>query len=664
MNKNLYLLCLLIIACFPLSGQQIVPTPDDMYADAGEFMYSGDYRDALEILLTLHARDYQTANINYLIGECYLNIQGQKTKAIRYLKEAIPNISANYSGKNLQEVFAPEKSLLYMGIACRLDYDFDNALHFFNKYILTIDDSDRQNVRSAEYHIERCNNARELMASPAKLSIDTLEINLSNHFFCFNPLVTADEKTIVFMDQLKFYDAVMTSQKNGTVWSAPLNLTPLIKSDGDHFVTGISSDGNKLLLTLYDPYQSGEIFSTEMKDGEWSTMQKLNSPVNSVFNESHASFSPDATVLYFTSDRKGGYGGTDIYKTVKNEKNEWGKPVNLGPLINSPYNEESPFVSSDGSNLFFSSQGHYNMGGFDIFCSSQDEKGNWLPPVNVGYPLNTTDDDLFFFPAGKGKTGYQSRFTGNSGNAGLIRFEISSFGHPARFIINGKMQLISEPGFNPESISVVFIERNELDTLAIKTLNIDGTFRQKLPSGLYKIDFNHNNKLLLSKDIEIPEYFPHNNLAFNDILSIPSEKISDTLYMKDILFRFNTSKPEEQYTDDIDKIAALLHQYPDITVKINGYADAIGGEQYNMKLSMNRANSIKEILESRMEKSLRVFTVAHGESNPVAINSNKDGSDNPEGRHYNRRVEIQFENLPDTLHVIHVIEIPQGLKLD
>jgi outer membrane protein OmpA-like peptidoglycan-associated protein len=134
------------------------------------------------------------------------------------------------------------------------------------------------------------------------------------------------------------------------------------------------------------------------------------------------------------------------------------------------------------------------------------------------------------------------------------------------------------------------------------------------------------------------------------------------VYLNDILFEFNTSNPEQESMDDIDKVASILYKYPEATIRINGYADAIGSEKYNLKLSLQRANRIKEVIESRIEKTLRIITVPHGESDPVAVNMNADGSDNPEGRHYNRRVEIQFEGLPGTIHVIRVTGVPVALR--
>lgn len=623
-------------------------------------MYAGDYYDALEVLLSLEKKGFQTSNIRFLIGECYLNIPGLKSRSVHYLKEAVSNISVNYNGTTVQEEYAPPKALLYMGIACRLNNDFDSAIHYFNEYLRHVGDSDTELPRLVQYHIERCNFAREMMAAPAQIKVDTPAFSVAS-VSSYNPLLTPDEKELFYMERLKFYNAVMISQKNGNVWSSSRNLTPHVRSDGDHNVTGISADGKTLLFTFYDPYNSGDIYASEFINGEWTPMYKMEQ-INTVFNETHASFGPDGKEIYFTSDRKGGYGGTDIYKIVKNEQGGWGRPVNLGPLINTPYNEETPFVSADGTRLFFSSQGHYNMGGYDIFCSSSDSGGNWLPPVNVGYPLNTTDDDIFFFPVSGGNAGYMARFTENSFNSGLIRYQLRSFSRPERFMVNGKIDVNADEGFDPSVISVRFIENMVKDTVSVTNLNQDGTFRQKLASGSYKIEFADSENTLLSKALDIPNYFPHNNLIINDAISVAKQKSSDTVYLNDILFGFNAIAPGEESATHIETIVDLIRKYPEVKIKISGYTDAIGSELFNMKLSQKRAESVKEILEKRVEKSLKIFTVPCGESNPVARNKNADGTDNPEGRRYNRRVEIHLEDLPDTMHIIRVNIVPDNLR--
>ncbi|HLO57832.1 MAG TPA: OmpA family protein [Bacteroidales bacterium] len=663
MNRIYTILLLVFLVPFSVEAQKIVPNPDDLYSDATEFIISGDYNEALYIFLSLHDKGYKTANICYKIGECYLNIAGAKTKALPWLEKAIQNHSDRYKGTSLQEEYAPSKALLYMGIACRLNYDFDRAIRYFNDYLNTLDDTDADNRKLVEYHIERCLNARELIASPALFNTDTLPDVINTVYSNFNPLVSTGENKLFYMNQLKFYDAVMLAGKINGTWNEPDNLTPKIQSDGDHYLTGLSADGTTLLLTAYDPYKSGEIYITRQTGEEWTALQKVEGNVNTVFNETHASLSPDGKTLYFTSDRKGGYGGLDIYISTADADGKWQEPRNLGPLINTAYNEESPFVSSDGSKLYFSSQGHYNMGGYDVFVSSKDTHGKWLSPVNIGYPLNTTDDDMFYFPLDSGYVAYQSRFEGSSTQQDIVRLLVKAFGKPIRFLVGGKMDVIADSGFQAENISVSFLSKPRMDTLASVRLNPDGSFSQKVASGSYLVNFSDHSNILLSKNLSIPDNFPGNRLVLSDKISVPRlEKKCDTLYISDIRFGFDQSKPDKNSLSQLDSLIYVMSRYPQCNLEIIGYTDAIGGDAYNLKLSKNRAGNIKDYMLTRIA-SQRIMVNGYGESNAVAPNNHADGSDFPEARQFNRRAELILLNLPDSVCITKLIDIPSELRL-
>ncbi len=238
-------LILFLVILYPGSilCQKIVPTPQDLFSEANEYILAGDYQEALPVFLNLEAKGYSGAGISYKIGECYLNGKGLKTRAIPYLKEASQNVSDSYAGSSPEEAVAPAKTLLYLGIAYRLNYDFDKAIASFNDYLHAIGPNDSAGRSLAKFHIDRCGNARELMAAPARFICDTLPDNINTDGSKFNPVITGDEKQIFYMDQLKFYDAVMHSTRSDSSWLDPENLTPAVHSDGDHLVTGISADG-------------------------------------------------------------------------------------------------------------------------------------------------------------------------------------------------------------------------------------------------------------------------------------------------------------------------------------------------------------------------------------------------------------------------------------
>ncbi len=644
-------------------GQKIVPSPEDMFVEAVEYMLAEEYQEALPVLLDLQERGFRGANISYRIGECYVNLRGQKTEAIPFLKEATEKISRSYSGNDLAEGTAPNRSLLLLGIAYRVNYDFDNAVLSFNAYLETLDEDDTDNRAVAMFHIERCRNARELIASPARIYPDTLPDLINTAFSNYNPVVTPDEKQLFYMDQLKFYDALMNSVKPDTAWQVPENLTPRIKSDGDHILTGLSPDGRVMLLTAYDPYMSGDIFIAEHIGREWTGIQKLDGNINTRFNETHASFSPDGQTIYFTSDRKGGFGGLDIYRSIKKELGNWGAAENLGPVINSTLNEESPFMTGDGKSLFFSSQGHYNMGGYDIFMSSMDDNGSWQSPVNPGYPLNTTDDDVFFFPLGSGTTGYTARITTNGARQDLVRYRIVAFGNPARFTVNGTVKQQTGVVQEPEDLSVFFVDNITLDTVYTAKVNREGTFGGKLPAGNFSVGFRGNDSVYLRRKLDIPVNFPQEALVMNVEVIINRPVTKEIFRIRDIRFGFDKSSLDGEATEYLDELAAFMAANSGVRLRVSGYADMRGGRDYNLNLSRLRAEAVASYLNHDNRFGGRISVKGFGEENPVAHNMNPDGSDNPRGRLYNRRVELEFESVPEKVAVIPVDDIPADLRI-
>ena len=237
----------------------------------------------------------------------------------------------------------------------------------------------------------------------------------------FNPLISADGKSFAYMVSLKFYDAVMFSRLVNGKWTPPVNITPELQSDGDFYISCLSADG-KLLFLSKDDHINSDIYVSSYDGNSWSKTVKLNKNINTKYWESHGFISEDGNQLIFASDRPGGFGGLDLYISHK-VNGDWGPAVNLGPEINTQFNEDRPFLINNGKTLFFSSQGHENMGGYDLFRSDLQSNGLWSKPKNLGYPINTPDDDIFFMPVGDGKSGYYSKYkeTGGFGKEDIYK---------------------------------------------------------------------------------------------------------------------------------------------------------------------------------------------------------------------------------------------------
>ncbi len=386
---------------------------EDMFLEAEYFFMKEDYQDALINYLQLHEKMPDNQNLDFRIGVCYLNTPGKKNLSVGYLEAASKNISAKHKEGTLSQVSAPYEALYELGKAYRINYMFDKAKDSFKKYLGTLLTDDRENVSFVNHEIAVCDMAQELMSEPVSFTDENTGEIFNDEKANFNPLISADGKSFAFMVSLKFYDAVMVSKLINGKWAPALNITPELQSDGDFYVSCLSANGKQLFLARDDNFNS-DIYVSSYNGTGWSKVVKLNKNINTKYWESHGFLSESGNQLIFASDRPGGFGGLDLY--ISNKINgEWGPAVNLGPEVNTEFNEDRPFLINQGKTLFFSSQGHENIGGYDLFRSELQSNGLWNNPANLGYPINTPDDNLFFMPSGDGKTGYYSVYKESGG---------------------------------------------------------------------------------------------------------------------------------------------------------------------------------------------------------------------------------------------------------
>jgi tetratricopeptide (TPR) repeat protein len=412
MSKKI--VCLLFATLFSINlFSQDIKNLQENFLEAEYFFLYEDYSDALPTYLQLYEKMPENANIAFRIGVCYLNIPAKKNLSVSYLETAAKNISAKHKDGTINQITAPYDALFELGNAYRVNYQFDKAKDAYMKYQETLLPDDTENIDFISHAIKVCDNAKSLIAKPVDFTLENMGNLFNDDKSNFNPVISSDGKSFAFMVSLKFYDAIMFSRLVNGKWSPPLNISPDLQSDGDLYISCLSSDGKLLFLSKDDNYNSDIYFSTF--DGtKWTKVVKLNKNINTKGWESHAFISDDGNYLVFASDRPGGLGGLDIYISKK-ENGDWGPATNIGPEINSPFNEDRPFLINNGKTLSFASQDHSNIGGYDIFRSEMQSNGLWSRPQNLGYPLNTPDDNIFFMPVGNGKTGYISVYKDSDG---------------------------------------------------------------------------------------------------------------------------------------------------------------------------------------------------------------------------------------------------------
>ncbi|GAB4381049.1 MAG: hypothetical protein Kow0075_12670 [Salibacteraceae bacterium] len=387
--------------------KQIEPTGDEARAD--RLFFNENYEAALEEYLLVLKKKPEDIKINYNIALCYLNSDFQKPEAIPYLEKVL--------------FYDEEAATVYflMGKAYQAAMKFDRAIYMFNKYIEYFGMGAEFSIEEAQLEIEYCENAYELMKFPVGCTYENLGPSINSPYPDYFPFVTIDERFMVFTTKRDDGSKVLP---DGTYAS---NIYYTYVEDGEYVdaipmpganndpaesevVIGMSNDGSKILLMRGLEGISGDIYEADFKDGKLQNIKALDEKINSPkYREIAATYGVDENTIYFVSDRPGGYGGTDIWVVKKLPTGAWGVPFNAGPDVNTYLDEDFPNISPDGKYMFFSSKGHFSMGGYDIFKAEWNPDSNrYVNPRNIGYPVNSVDDDMNYRLSKSGRYGYIS----------------------------------------------------------------------------------------------------------------------------------------------------------------------------------------------------------------------------------------------------------------
>ncbi|TFH37615.1 MAG: tetratricopeptide repeat protein, partial [Bacteroidia bacterium] len=481
-----YLTLFLFFLSISVTSGQTKSELREKFYEAEAFVLYEEWQEALpgyRELLQLFPDNY---NYKYRIGMCYLNMPGQKELALGYLQDAVQNINPSYKEGKFRETLAPYDAIYYLANAYLITNQLDKAVETFRSFYNGMDRA-IYDTTIVKLQIEACINAKQMMNIPLYMKEENLGENINDNFSAFNPVLSADESVMVFSKKLQYYTAPYFTRKINGEWTPPQPLIEQLLID-EGLSTGLSADGTELYIYKSDSYD-GNIYVSNYAEGRWSPAVKLNENINTNYWESHASVSADGKTLYFTSNRKGGYGGLDIYISKKDSSGSWGTAVNLGPEINTPYNEDTPFLDITNKTLFFSSRGHFSMGGHDIFYSSLMENGKWSTPVNMGSPVNTTDDDLFYSPVGEGFIAYQSKYEKDGyGEQDIYRLEVFSDRHPRIFNVRGVVTLSDLLNDFKDNVRVSALGKLDMDTIVVLYSDpATGEYEFEVPHGEYNI---------------------------------------------------------------------------------------------------------------------------------------------------------------------------------
>ena len=572
--KNKLVFIIIHILCILYSPADAQSTNlRELFLAAESYFLFEEFEEALPLYLRIHRQSPDNDNISFKIGVCYLNLPYEQDKSVSYLEKAIQNINPKYKENNFRETSAPPEALFFLGNAYRVNNMLKQSREAYSRFLEIIDKKvyDEELVQN---QIKAIEVAEVLMKRPGDLDIEILPGNINSRFSDKYPVVSGNEKHMIYVSRLQFYDAVLYTEKINGEWSAPRNIIPELGVDGDVFPTSLSWDGTELYVYRSDNF-IGNIYYSKRVGKNWTTLEKLNENINTKYWESHASLSKDGKSLYFTSNRINGYGGLDIYISQRLPNDNWGPAVNLGPTINSKYNEETPFITEDDNKLFFSSYGHYNMGGYDVFVSERQKDGTWSEPRNLGYPVNTTDDDLFFHPVKNGNIAYYSRYKEDGfGRHDIYRYTIYGPDNPRLFPITGSFDYSGE---KPDTSDVHITIMNAATKKRIVDINPfkDGVFRFNIPAGTYDMVVKSKDFRDHTQKIEVPVTTPHSGLIIpgkilltpvrTAVVTVSPDKlitISDTLLNvdsdKEVRLRFEAERGSKVIINVYNEIDSLI----------------------------------------------------------------------------------------------------------
>ncbi|MCC6690402.1 MAG: PD40 domain-containing protein [Bacteroidia bacterium] len=485
-----------------------------------------------------------------------------------------------------------------------------------------------------------------------KIVITNIGKEINSPYDEYAPIISADGSIMIFTSRRPFSEKEIKKEKEGkenvyssayknNKWQTANSLSTSINQPNRfNSAIAISNDGQHLLLYRDDANANGDIWESFLKGTDWSAPVKMPEPVNSPKHESSASISPDGNTIYFVSEREGGLGGRDIWYCTKDKKSGgWQKAQNIGAEINTKGNEEGVFIHPDGKTLYFSSTGHGGIGQYDIF-KSVFENGRWGKPLNLGEPITTPENDLFFVMAANGKIAYYSSsfHKDNAGKKDIYEItfipqkKIKAKG-PSLTLLKGTVtdSLTGKP--LEARIEIADNQKNERVS-EIKSNAATGNYLVSLPSGKnYNITVNADGYLFYSTNINITDTAAYKEIVRN--IKLNKIEVGNKVILNNIFFDYDKASLRPESYIELSNLYNLMSANPKLRIEISGHTDNKGSASYNKNLSGSRAQSVVSYLISKGVEVDRLNFAGYGFQFPIATN------DTDEGRQLNRRVEFK-----------------------
>ena len=643
------LLLLLLLAASTALAQPVGRKSDQKnnLKMAKEHLRFEEYQLALPHVKMLVEQDPGSAYYNFWMGKC-LYISYKKNQALPYL-EKVEKINPDV-----------DKEFNYWyGLTLHYNLLFDRAIGAYRK------DLERYTVGTAEYtfvnnRISQCMYAKKLSKKKEaeQVKIANMGPKINSSFSEHSPVISANDTVLLYTARrpeclgadpaTHFYDEdIYISYNRGGEWTEGVNIDRPVNATGHDATISLSADAKNLYL--YRHKKAGGLYVTRFNETkrQWDEPAAVERPLNSKYYEASICQSADSSILFFTSDRPGGFGGRDIYMVKAEGKNKWTEPINLGPTVNSPFDEDAPYFHPDGKTLYYSSNGPTSIGGFDIFVTemTSDSGFGWLPPLNMGAPVNTPDDDIYFVLSGTGKSGYYaSGMEGGQGEKDIYNISFPYYPYPRRFHVvelAGLIQDVQTLDTLQAWVKLVDIATNRvLDSVYTGSDSAKYYFILE-PERSYSLSVQADGyfpatERLITPRLNDEDIFLEKNMFLDKpVAKVPAPPAPVIPDFQNIYYDFDKDAIRDDAAAELDRLIDFLLANPAYKVEVLAHTDWYGTYNYNVDLSLRRSRNAKRYLVEHGIPASRIKTGHFSENQP--LDSNQDDM----GRQFNRRSEFR-----------------------
>jgi len=605
-----------------------------VYVEGKESYENLDYKTAEQQLKEALKYDDKFFEAYMMLGELYTNMN-------RFSEAA-----SNYQAAVRIDSIAYRPVYFRLANAELLTGDYANALIHYKTYLKNNGNSEKNRIIALK-NIKNCEFAIEAIKNPIQFNPVNLGDAINSSDDEYWPSITADGQTLMFTRQIysDYYPKAMgSSQEDFYIstwsdgkWQKAYNAGEPLNTKSNEGAQTLSSNGKYMYFTACDRaggLGSCDLYFSAFNDGNWSTPVNLKWPINTTAWESTPSISADGNVLYFSSNRPGGFGGKDIWYSRMKADGTWGIPVNMGKTINTEGNEMSPFIHFDGKTLYFASDGRPGMGGYDIYMSKMQDDSTWSEPKNLGYPINTYNDEMGLVIDVTGTTAYFSSNRDNGNGKDIFYFTLDESIRPDPVsYLKGKVSDKETGKLLKADYELINLSTNKVTVK--NTTDEAGNFLVCLPSGYnYGINVSKNGYLFYSENFMLEGKHPVME-PFIKRIALSQAKVGAKMLLANVFYEVDSWELKKESMQELNNLADLIFNDKDIVVEIGGYTDATGTDEYNLSLSEKRALSVVNYLISKGISSDRLKYKGYGNAFPVGDNVTS------EGRKLNRRTEAK-----------------------